>query len=87
MHIQVLSDLHLEIERQGYGPGHEFYHYDIPVRAEQLALLGDIGWTMDDRFFEWLKTQLKQFKVVYFVSGNHGWCLLSRSSGSGRLIE
>ena len=72
MYIQILSDLHLEIERHGHGPGQEFYYYDIPVRAEHLALLGDIGWTVDDRFFDWLKIQLKLFKVVYFVSGNHG---------------
>jgi predicted phosphodiesterase len=69
MHIQILSDLHLEMGRQGYGPD---YQYDIPVRAEYLALLGDIGSTLDDRLFEWLKTQLKLFKVVYFVLGNHG---------------
>ncbi|OBZ73205.1 hypothetical protein A0H81_06951 [Grifola frondosa] len=72
MQIQILSDLHLEIERQGSAPGREFYHYEIPVRAEHLALLGDIGWTIDDRLFEWLRVQLKLFKTVYFVSGNHG---------------
>ncbi|KAI0047035.1 Ser/Thr protein phosphatase protein [Auriscalpium vulgare] len=67
MQVQILSDLHLEIER----PGSEFYQYDVPVRAEQLALLGDIGWTVDGRFFEWLERQLKLFKTVFLVSGNH----------------
>ncbi|OBZ71441.1 hypothetical protein A0H81_08769 [Grifola frondosa] len=71
MRVQVLSDLHLEIERQGSAPGQEFYHYDIPVHADHLALLGDIGWTIDDRLFEWLRIQLRLFKTVYFVSGNH----------------
>ncbi|CAL1707210.1 unnamed protein product [Somion occarium] len=71
MQVQILSDLHLEIERQGGAPGREFYHYDIPVRAEHLALLGDIGWTVDERLFQWLRDQLKLFKTVYFVSGNH----------------
>lgn len=72
MQIQILSDIHLEIERQGGNPGQEFYHYEIPVQAENLALLGDIGWTIDDRLFQWLKTQLKLFRTIFFVSGNHG---------------
>ncbi|KAI0061039.1 Ser/Thr protein phosphatase protein [Artomyces pyxidatus] len=71
MQIQIISDLHLEIERPGSEPGREFYHYNIPVRAEHLALLGDIGWTVEDRLFEWLEAQLKLFKTVFFVSGNH----------------
>ncbi|KAG6899946.1 hypothetical protein C0993_005069 [Termitomyces sp. T159_Od127] len=66
LQIQILSDLHLEIERPNGTPGCEFYHYDIPVRAEHLALLGDIGWTIDDRLFEWLEAQLKLFKTVFF---------------------
>ncbi|CCM00741.1 uncharacterized protein FIBRA_02781 [Fibroporia radiculosa] len=71
MRIQIVSDLHLEIERQGSPAGQEFYFYDIPVKAEHLALLGDIGWSIDDRLFDWLRKQLELFKVVYFVSGNH----------------
>lgn len=74
MQIQILSDLHLEIERPNSEPGREFYHYDIPVRAETLALLGDIGWTVEDRLFEWLRDQLRLFKTIFFVSGNHGTC-------------
>ncbi|KAG6876118.1 hypothetical protein C0992_000914 [Termitomyces sp. T32_za158] len=76
MKIQILSDLHLEIERTSSTPGCEFYSYDIPVRAENLALLGDIGWTVDDRLFEWLEVQLKLFKTVFFVSGNHDLTIL-----------
>ncbi|KAH0579970.1 hypothetical protein H2248_002790 [Termitomyces sp. 'cryptogamus'] len=71
MQIQILSDLHLEIERPNSTPGREFYHYDIPVQAPHLALLGDIGWTIDDRLFEWLESQLKRFETIFFVSGNH----------------
>ncbi|KZT11876.1 Ser/Thr protein phosphatase protein [Laetiporus sulphureus 93-53] len=71
MQIQVLSDLHLEVERVGAPRGEEFYTYDIPVCAEHLALLGDIGWTIQDELFDWLKIQLKLFKTVFFLSGNH----------------
>ena len=31
--------------------GQEFHFYDIPVHAEHLALLGDIGWTVKDKMF------------------------------------
>ncbi|KAH9928347.1 uncharacterized protein B0H18DRAFT_1118030 [Fomitopsis serialis] len=65
--IQLLSDLHLEIER-GSQP---LYQYDFPASAENLALLGDIGWTRDERLFLWLEVQLLRFKHVFFVSGNH----------------
>ncbi|GBE87486.1 Ser/Thr protein phosphatase protein [Sparassis latifolia] len=71
MRIQILSDIHLEMERPGSAPGQEFYHYDIPVCAEHLALLGDIGWTVDERLFEWLRAQLRLFKTIYYVAGNH----------------
>jgi len=65
--IQLLSDLHLEIER-GSRP---LYEYDFPAHAPNLALLGDIGWTRDSRLFEWLEAQLARFRRVFFVSGNH----------------
>ena len=76
--IQVLSDLHLEITR--YYPlrpatdGDDKpppYDYDFPVSAEILALLGDIGLTKDERLFDWLRVQLRRFKIVFFLSGNH----------------
>ncbi|KAH0581699.1 hypothetical protein J132_00641 [Termitomyces sp. J132] len=85
MQIQILSDLHLEIERPSSTLGREFYYYDIPVRAEHLALLGDIGWTIDDRLFEWLEAQLKLFKTVFFVSGNHEPYRSSMEESSKRL--
>jgi hypothetical protein len=72
MRIQILSDLHLEVERRGYPEGRKFYNYDIPVQAEYLALLGDVGCTVDDQLFEWLRAQLKHFKVLFYVMGNHG---------------
>lgn len=65
--IQLLSDLHLEIERSSS----PLYTYDFKASAPALALLGDIGWTRDDRLFKWLLLQLKHFKRVFFVRGNH----------------
>ena len=65
--IQIISDLHLEIERQD----HPLYIYDFPLCAPNLALLGDIGWTRDERLFQWLETQLLRFKRVFMVAGNH----------------
>ncbi|PBK75748.1 Ser/Thr protein phosphatase superfamily protein [Armillaria solidipes] len=65
--LQILSDLHLEVER----PDEPLYAYDFPVSAPNLALLGDIGWTRDDRLFDWLRAQLARFETVFFVCGNH----------------
>ncbi|RDX55755.1 Ser/Thr protein phosphatase protein [Lentinus brumalis] len=69
--IQVLSDTHLEIGRPALGGGYTHFQYDFPAKADILALLGDIGTTNDDRFFDWLRAQLKRFKLVFFLSGNH----------------
>ncbi|KAF9065039.1 Ser/Thr protein phosphatase protein [Rhodocollybia butyracea] len=71
MQIQILSDLHLEIERATTAPGQEFYHYNIPANSDTLVLLGDIGWTTEPRLFEWLELQLRKFQTIFFVSGNH----------------
>ncbi len=65
--LQILSDLHLEVER----PDEPLYAYDFPASAPNLALLGDIGWTRDDRLFDWLRAQLARFETVFFVCGNH----------------
>ncbi|KAI0653964.1 Ser/Thr protein phosphatase superfamily protein [Cubamyces menziesii] len=73
--IQVLSDLHLEAERppslDGTSDDGNLYTFDFPARAEHLALLGDIGMTVDNRLFAWLRAQLERFKTVFFVPGNH----------------
>ena len=75
--IQLLSDLHLEMPRpyysaaSGYSEDGHIFQYDFPARADVIALLGDIGVTRDDRLFTWLGAQLKRFKLVFFLSGNH----------------
>lgn len=63
VHIQILSDLHLEAQSA--------YFFDIPPSASHLALLGDIGNIKDDCFFDFLKRQLLRFRVVFFLFGNH----------------
>ncbi|KXN81053.1 hypothetical protein AN958_06175 [Leucoagaricus sp. SymC.cos] len=68
--IQVLSDLHLEINRPETR-GENLYDYEFAVKAEILALLGDIGLSRDRELFEWLRAQLARFEVVFYVVGNH----------------
>ena len=64
INFQIVSDLHLE-----FGSGYE--SFDIPPSAPYLCLLGDIGLAVDDKLFTFLESQLKVFKIVYFVLGNH----------------
>lgn len=82
MQIQIVSDLHLEIERLCAPRGQEFYFYSIPVQCEHLALLGDIGCTVHDQLFAWLRVQLKSFKTVFFLAGNHGEHAPARESST-----
>lgn len=70
MKIQLLSDLHLE-SRCPVAEFGEGFH-DFPVAAENLALLGDVGCTVQDSMFDWLRTQLPRFERIFFVAGNHG---------------
>lgn len=74
MHIQLLSDLHLgdDLASGSHCASGQAYVYEIPPQVEYLALLGDTGCTCDDRLFTWIDVQLSKFKVVLFLSGNHG---------------
>ena len=62
--FQIMSDLHLE-----FGSGYE--SFDIPPCAPYLCLLGDIGRAIDEKLFVFLERQLRAFKVVFFLLGNH----------------
>ncbi|KAI9159112.1 Phenol 2-monooxygenase [Paramyrothecium foliicola] len=66
MSIQILSDLHLE-QPKAYDV------YEIVASAPYLALLGDIGLAEKHKtdLLDFLLQQLKQFKAVLFVPGNH----------------
>ncbi|KAK0635118.1 Metallo-dependent phosphatase-like protein [Bombardia bombarda] len=66
MAIQILSDLHLEV-------GKAYDIFEIEPKAPHLALLGDIGNVAahKDDFCGFLTRQLRQFRTVIFVPGNH----------------
>lgn len=68
MRIQLMSDLHLEIER---GDELDYDKFDIPPLAPILALLGDIGVVADGRLFSFVRKQLEKFETVLYVLGNH----------------
>jgi hypothetical protein len=62
--IQIVSDLHLE------NPS-AYDFFDIIPEAPYLALLGDIGLVKDDGFFSFIEAQLRKFKIVFLLLGNH----------------
>ncbi|EKG16434.1 Metallo-dependent phosphatase [Macrophomina phaseolina MS6] len=62
--IQILSDLHLENP-----PAYDVF--DVTPVAPHLALVGDIGDAEDDRLYAFLRRQLEQFQMVFFLLGNH----------------
>ncbi|KAI9904933.1 hypothetical protein N3K66_001462 [Trichothecium roseum] len=63
--IQIVSDLHLEVPKA-------YDVYEITPAAPYLALLGDIGSVVHgDDFYAFLTRQLRQFRAVLFVPGNH----------------
>ncbi|KAH6886366.1 Metallo-dependent phosphatase-like protein [Thelonectria olida] len=66
MEIQIIADLYLENPKV-------YDIYDIVPKAPYLALLGDIGNIVahEDDYYEFLTRQLKQFRVVFLVAGNH----------------
>lgn len=64
MDIQILSDLHLESPKA-------YDAYEITPTAPHLALLGDIGCACDPDYCTFLAYQLKKFRIVFHVIGNH----------------
>ena len=66
MAVQILSDLHLEAPKA-------YDVFEIIPKAPYLALLGDVGniTAHKDDCLTFLIQQLKQFRAVLFVPGNH----------------
>ncbi|KAH8424323.1 uncharacterized protein LDX57_002074 [Aspergillus melleus] len=64
MKIQIISDLHLESPAA-------YDVFEINPKAPYLALLGDIGYAKDEGLYEFLRRQLKAFRIVFLVLGNH----------------
>ncbi|KAJ5711825.1 hypothetical protein N7488_005981 [Penicillium malachiteum] len=62
--LHIVSDLHLE-KPAAYDV------FEIPPKSPYLALLDDIGAVADEGFFPFIETQLRQFKIVFFLLGNH----------------
>ncbi|KAK1766100.1 Ser/Thr protein phosphatase [Phialemonium atrogriseum] len=65
--LQIMSDLHLETPR--FFPMYSDFH--LKPGCAYLALLGDIGNAHDARLFGFLEKQLQQFRVVFYIIGNH----------------
>ncbi|GAB7357722.1 hypothetical protein MBLNU459_g0384t1 [Dothideomycetes sp. NU459] len=62
--IQIFSDLHLE------NPA-AYDFFEIRPKAPYLALVGDIGHVEDKGLFDFPRQRLRQFRVVFFLLGNH----------------
>lgn len=64
--LQILSDLHLESPK-----GYDIF--EITPCTPYLALLGDIGNVVEHEaeFLAFLTAQLRKFRAVLFVPGNH----------------
>ncbi|KAI0880926.1 putative calcineurin-like phosphoesterase [Annulohypoxylon maeteangense] len=73
--IQILSDLHLELNQQ-------YTSFTIPETAPLLLLSGDIGRLADyDEYLKFLETQVRQYRKVFLVLGNHEFYSLSHECG------
>lgn len=62
--IQIMSDLHLEF-------GRSYESFSFKPTAPYLALLGDIGRTIDEPYFAFLGMLLTNYDKVFLVMGNH----------------
>ena len=65
--FQIMSDLHLETPKAR--PSYD--EFEVQPQCPCLALLGDIGKVLDPRLFSFLDRQLQQFRVVFYLLGNH----------------
>ncbi|OJD24743.1 hypothetical protein ACJ73_03898 [Blastomyces percursus] len=64
MQVQILSDLHSEAPAA-------YDVYSISPKAPILAVLSDAGYIKDKGYFEFLRKQLANFRILFLVLGNH----------------
>ncbi len=62
LRIQIASDLHLELRKM---------FPKLPVRAEILALCGDIGYPKTQIYREFIQWCSKNYELVFVIAGNH----------------
>lgn len=65
--LQVLSDVHLEF----YGSLSKFPLHRIEVVADDLALLGDIGYPSTKAYSDFLRFCSENWRRVFVIPGNH----------------
>lgn len=63
MKIQYISDIHLE----HYGDN----FIELPIVAEYLALVGDIGYPSKNNYKEFIKWCSENYRKVFLILGNH----------------
>lgn len=63
--LQILSDLHLEINQQ-------YPSFEVPASSKYLLLAGDIGRIADyDQYLAFMQKQTEKFELVFLILGNH----------------
>jgi predicted phosphohydrolase len=76
--LQIVSDIHLE------------YQISIPklnVYADNLALLGDIGYPSSSKYYDFIKTCSTDFKNVFLILGNHEYYSNLKISQTEEYVE
>ncbi|OJD18840.1 hypothetical protein AJ78_01173 [Emergomyces pasteurianus Ep9510] len=64
--FQILSDLHLESPA-----AYDIFEFPAKANVTHLALLGDIGNVRDPGFLPFIEAQLRKFRNVFLLLGNH----------------
>ncbi|KAH6892360.1 Metallo-dependent phosphatase-like protein [Thelonectria olida] len=79
--VQIMSDLHLELNRQ-------YATFDFEVKAPLLVLGGDIGRLVDyEPFLGFLARQTARFERVFLILGNHEFYEMSYDDGIAKAEE
>lgn len=79
--VQIMSDLHLELNRQ-------YADFDFAAKSPLLVLGGDIGRLVDyEPFLGFLARQTARFERVFLVLGNHEFYEMSYDEGIAKAEE